>query len=265
MEGKKMYLLKRIRSMFVIAVLGVGGSLKASPITVENAVFYVLAEGGIAISAPGTVTGMACTTGPEGGCESSSASMMYSDGDGSGSVQGTTSGGTGVASASATATATYYLEVVGPTDIDVPLLITASGSTSANGPEALGRSLVLFAGGEFVACSGTGLDAAVCENGSGQPYPTSFSGTQSLTVESNTLADVGVSLSGDSELGSGSFSANVDPTVEIDPTFADASEFTLVFSPDVSAPEPGTAVFALAAFFGLASMLLKRGRTSGPR
>jgi len=224
----------------------------ASNVLVTQANFEITAEGGTPILYPGTVNGSGCTLGAEGGCESSTALLAYIDGGITSSASGTTSGGVEVANASANATGTFFFEVVGPPDVLVPLIITASGTTAASGPEADGSVQLYFAGGSFLACSGTGSAEASCGS-----EATSFSGSQSFSLTSNTLSDVELIVAGSSTLGSGGFSASADEMVVIDPTFVNGSEFSLVFSADV--PEPSTLPLVFVALAMLAGSL-HRGR-----
>jgi hypothetical protein len=238
-----------ILAAWMTASIGYASSLFAVP----AANFEISAEGGDPILYPGTVTGAGCTLGSEGGCESSTASITYNDGGVSGYANGTTSGGAGVANASGDGDAVVYFEIEGPAGILVPLIITADGTTSATGVEASSLIQVYFGGGSFLACSGTGPSAESCGS-----EPASFSGSQSFNLESDELSDYEVIVAGSSTEGTGSFSAALDPTVEINPSFADASEFSLVFSPNVSVPEPSALTLGS---LGLLGMLGLKGRT----
>lgn len=210
--------------------------------TVYAATFEISAEGGTPISHPGTVNGSGCNLGSEGGCESSTASLAYSNGDITSSVSGSNSGGVAVANASAQTDGTFWFELVGPANVSVPLIITANGTTSANGPDTEGLVQIFFGGGSFYACTGAGNAASSCVS-----EPASFSGSKSYSLTSNTLSDVEVIVAGSSSLGSSSFSASADPMVVIDPSFVNADEFSLVFSADV--PEPSSLALL---FIGLA-------------
>ena len=196
------------------------------------------------LSGPGTLNGSACSPGPEGGCESGTVTLAYSGGNASASASGTTSGGNGVPNAVADGVVFFFFIVSGPANTEVPLIFSGSGSTSASGVYATSQSQFYSPGGFFDACSESGVPGA-CSNGAGGLEPTSYAGQKFASISSNTLEDIEVIVGGGSTLGSGSWSASVDPTIEINPTFADAGEFTIEFSPDIitvppSMPEPAT-------------------------
>ncbi len=213
-----------------------------------------VSQSNASLSGPGTLNGALCSPGAEGGCENSSVTLAYSGGTASASAGGTTSGGSGVPNAVAGGEVVFFFIVSGPANTQVPLIFTASGSTSASGFDASSQSQFMSPGGSFDACSESG-SPGVCSNGSGGLEPTSYSGQKLFSVSSNTLEDIEVIVAGGSTSGSGSWSASVDPTVEINPAFPDADEFTIEFSPNVAPanmPEPATwtlLVIAMAALF----------------
>jgi hypothetical protein len=205
-----------------------------TPITVPAGIFEVFAAGVPPIFTPGAVAGTGTNPGPEGGSESSFATLSYNNGDITGSVNGSTVGGVATADASAQSSATIYFYASGPANVLVPLVLAASGTTSASGPATEAQVQVSSAGGSFVACSATGGQVGACGS-----EPTSFSGVKDFSLTSDVLSDYGVIITGDSALGTGSFSANLDPMITIDPTFlTNNPEFSLVFSPNVGGPTP---------------------------
>jgi hypothetical protein len=215
-----------------------------------------VSQSNASLSGPGTLNGALCFSGPFGGCENSSVTLSYSGGTASASANGTTSGGNGVPNATAGGTVIFYFIVSGPANTEVPLIVTASGSTSASGVDVISQSQFMSPGGSFDACSSSGAGAAgACSNGTGGVEPTSYSGQKLFSVSSDTLEDIEVIVSGASSSGSGTWSASVDPTVEINPDFADAAEFTIEFSPNVAPanmPEPPTwtlLLIGMAALF----------------
>jgi hypothetical protein len=184
-----------------------------------------------------------------GGTESSTGSITYyTNGVVTGYANGTTTGGNSPPNASAQGTATIYFEVFGPANVSVPLIITASGSTSASGVRAETSINVGYGAGSLLACSGAGQLAGACGS-----EPTSFTGSKDFNLTSDGLTDYNVTVTGNSTDGPGSFSATVDPMIEINPTFPDASEFTLVFSSnDVTpVPEPSSWILMSSVLVGI--------------
>ena len=95
------------------------------------------------------------------------------------------------------------------------------------------------------------------------PWPTvgivqnPFSVTLHGNVTPGRIYEVDVSAGGaaNDSLGS-SFSASIDPQVTSDPSFADASDFTLEFSPNPpsTVPEPSSMSLLLAICLGLGAV-----------
>lgn len=228
---------------------------------VPAAQFEVAAAGGTTILTAGTVSGTAFNGGTEGGSSMSTASASYSGGSASASGSGSTSGGVSTADSSGLGLVTFYFSVAGsaPGVTFVPLLFSGSVSTSATGPDAVGEAYFETPGGQINACSATGLAIGACGS-----LPASNSGTLSYNASPGDLYDIGVIASGSSSLGTGSWSASVDPMVEINPTFVYASDFTLVFSPDLpgtSVPEPSSSLLLGAGLFALIGAGLYRKLT----
>lgn len=227
-SGFAWFILSGIAAVVVVPA----GSYAA---TLPAAIFSVNAAGGTGILTAGTVSGTGSNGGSTGGSESSTATASYGSDGAAVSGSGSTSGGTSTADSSANATVTYYLEVIpiGSVSEPVPLIFSATGLTSASGPNAEALAYFETPGGGLYACSATGGAVGTCG-----AEPSSYSSSIDYSVSPNVPYDVEVLASGSSSLGSGSWSASVDPQVVIDPTFADAADFTLEFSPVTTTPLP---------------------------
>ena len=262
----------------VIAATGCGGAINVSngakaagvvqPIEVQAANFELVAEGAKPSLAPGSLDGTGCTTGAEGGCEDSHTTLTYQDGQVTAMISGSTSGGPATANAYSAANATIFFYVEGPGEFgkSVPLDFTAAstgaGAPMASGVNAIADVQVDWSGGEFTACAGSGPSAASCK-GQG----TSFSGAQKGFGEIGVLNDYSVSVTGSAGgLGSGQYSATLDPEVIVDPSFPNASAYSIVFSPNVGGsvgsaiPEPSTWAMLIVGFGGLGYAGWRRGR-----
>jgi hypothetical protein len=164
----------------------------------------------------------------------------------------------------------YYFEASGPTGVDVPLILTASGAVSQS-TVSTGNQAILVAdiyGGPQIyyieAC--TNSFAVSCDG-----YLSSFSVEAALTVASDTTVSIALTLAVAANTGVGgrltdSQYGYIDPIITIDPTFALANEFTLEFSPGVGnleagVPEPSTSAMLLGGFGGLGYLALRRRLT----
>ena len=130
----------------------------------------------------------------------------------------------------------YFFAVSGPTDVFVPVIISASSQVSQ--PLLSQNISRLFLGGgssgasfaEFLAhtCLGTN-----CETLGGQAA--SFSIDAQRSLRSNDIYNLQLTLSLIAQTSSGTTSSAgfIDPIITIDPSFARANEFELVFSAGV--------------------------------
>ena len=152
----------------------------------------------------------------------------------------------------AEATLKYAFEVVGSgPDSNVPVLFQGNNSTFLNSCSSDG----------FVCISSFGLDEI--QDSSGDDLVFNEQGgnyNQSIQIVPGALYYVYLQASVDvgSQTTSAFASASADPTLTIDPSFADAGDFSIVYSPDLTqaqAPEPA-GIWLLAT--GLALLTLKR-------
>jgi hypothetical protein len=244
-----------------VSVAGVSLCPNAYAGTVPLATINVFAEGTgpTSIESLGSVTNSACTTGGEGGCESSFASANGTPAlssttlpELSVSARGSTAGGVATANADGLGSIVVYYEIKGPEDQPVTLDISGSASTSASGADATADAYIEYGAGDLYTCSST--IAGSCgktESASGALDDVKFS-----NEDTNVLEDMEVIATGDSTEGTGNFSARVDPTISIDPTWlASHPGYTFEYSsnlPGVAAiPEPSTWVMMLLGFAGL--------------
>src|SRR5208337_1577603 len=145
----------------------------------------------------------------------------------------------------------------------VPLLTTFNGSASVTGPLAASASATLQLGtlnpGGTSLVSPILLGTAQASVLSGT-FSQSFSSTIGQTVDlaaGSTIYVMEITVSvqvGTSSTAppSSMASAFVDPTIIIDPSFAQASDYSIVFAPGVNpAPEPSTIALASLGLLGL--------------
>jgi hypothetical protein len=144
--------------------------------------------------------------------------------------------------------AEFFFYVTGPGNAPVPLIFSATGTTSVTGGQAYGQVEVVSPGGGLNACSATGPYASTCSN---VPQPSAFSSALPFSLAPNALSDVTITIACNLET-TGTCAASVDPMIEIDPTFVDASQYTLVFSPAVGGTgAPEAASLAMLGIGGL--------------
>jgi hypothetical protein len=148
----------------------------------------------------------------------------------------------------------YYVEIVGPTNVLVPITVASTATLSANGLAQAGFSLGV---GSQTIGIGNCYFASLTACGA-------HSTSTSMVMMTNQLYSVGMMADVSNFLGDGTGSAVVDPQFFFDGNFG--PDYTFVFSPGVGngvtvgvVPEPETLALMLA---GLAagSIALRRRR-----
>jgi hypothetical protein len=199
------------------------------------------------------------------------ATLSYQDGVASITASGYNTNGSYASTVSTEVT--YYFEVVGSISEPVPVDISGSASASTtcvnvNECSVYGTASLDTPFEDATACSsnlvagGGGCSVATPTNIEENPFSLTLTGD----VNPGAIYEIDVTAGGTSNsyLGS-SFSASIDPQVTIDPSFADASDFTLEFSPNPASavPEPSSMSLLLVICLGFGAAL--RLRSAWPR
>jgi hypothetical protein len=164
----------------------------------------------------------------------------------------------------------YYFAITGPSGVEVPIIITASGEiTPPTDGIATNSAQLYFIGAGPIpdqylssACQAPASALGNCTPLDVQP---SFSIATPMSLISNTVFGISMDLYVSVtilQLVDGVFSASgfIDPIITIDPAFALADQFTIEFSPGVgnsplSVPEPASLAIILAGLAGLAAAM----------
>jgi hypothetical protein len=166
----------------------------------------------------------------------------------------TVSANTGTAVLHPSATAYYGFEINGPTDQEVPLIIsgTASASVTGNGEGSGGMDLWVY------TFSNT-IQSVFSYDTSSGPAPGAFSYTVDWSTDYSSQLIISVGCSAGSD---GTCSSVIDPTIEISPAFL-ASNPGYSLSEDATqfpstAPEPGSLQLLAIGVIGIALAAWRR-------
>lgn len=239
--------MRLVKSGFTWCILLLIAAGMAAPLPtfadgIPPAVISASVSGGPSISTVGTVTGSGCI--PDAFCQASSVSVSYANGDAS--VSGNASMSCtpacefvpGQPDSGGQGSVTFYFSVVGSKSETVPLLFTGKGDafTLSAGDAAVAEASVNTPSGNFDACH-----SETCLSVGGPPDHFSFSTIYNASPNHVYVASVSADGSGLSvPMDFLNFSA--DLKVQIEPSFVDASDFKLEFSPPSSSnvSEPGS-------------------------
>jgi len=168
--------------------------------------------------------------------------------------------------ASAVADLLFEYQVTGgnPGDIVPVFLATNLATTGTDGVHGVGFAFVSFGSADFL---GESVAACTAGSGCGSPSP-SFSGVLKTFVRSGkggNMVNIHVQASAGSSPNSEAASAFADPFIFVDPSFLNASQYSVVLSPGVgnglaaAAPEPATWALLLSGGLLCGVGRLKRG------
>lgn len=152
---------------------------------------------------------------------------------------------------------TYYVEIVGPTNILVPVNVASTALLSANGAAQAGYSLSVA--GQLV-----GIDNCYFASLASCGAKTT---TTAMSLMSNQVYAVGMMADVSNFLGAGTGNAVVDPMFFFDDLFALKNDFAFEFSPGVGngvvanpVPEPETLALMLVGLAAGSAVLKRRRR-----
>jgi len=155
----------------------------------------------------------------------------------------------------------YYFEVVGPgPGTAIPVDILARGTTTGVANAQLGVSFDGGPEGYYVSSPATNGDWTL-----NTQFTANVGPIYQVSLNAQALPP-----SGDGMSTLFSSTAAVDPLFTIDPSFANASQYALVFSPGVSnsaagaVPEPSTWVMLLVGTFCLGPFAIRRAWRTAP-
>jgi len=155
---------------------------------------------------------------------------------------------------------TYSFVIVGPPSVGaIPILVTASGSVAASGPDAFAFAAWRIAGTpQQQACVPAGNPACATVTAP------SFGGTTPELAYPGVVNTIDLLTDAGASVG-GSASASVDPAIRIDPSYANASQYQLAFSDGVeNVPEPSALWSTACTILGLAALRRAQSLRVGP-
>jgi hypothetical protein len=246
--------LLRILSALFLLLAGANGYLLADTFGVTSATAEIFSSSATFFCTQSDANSASCAY------NGATASAIVNNGTG-----GAASVSLGLNQLYAGAAANYFLEILGPAGVPVPVIINGT-ATAVDNADSLGASFANY----FVyqnSSAGTLLinewfgSPAGCPIIIAQGFPCTQSGNFALseTLDSDTIFFVQLLTAA----AGTNASSSLDPMITIDPSFPEASEFTVVASQGVYAASPEPVSLALFAL-GLMAGLLFRRRLSAP-
>jgi len=216
-------------------------------------------------NANGVISASGCFLGLE--CGTTEATVEYQGGAAEVSVNGYTSGPYGEPVTGADAFVGFSFSVIGSKNELVPIIINANGTAETTGAgKAQYAEADIIVQGENYAIPYTALFAG--SNYQGLTLPPSFAGPLKIAGPPGAAFEIEVEALCQASNAVSSCGASVDPMVEIDPSFPDAADFTLEFSPNLPTtpvPQPSSLLLlgtGLLALLG-AGMYKRPARETG--
>ena len=262
-QKRKAQMIRLARSTYFVTLLAIVAAIaspcRAGTILLPSAVFTGNVNN-ITIYAPGTYTSV--NYGGPGAIDTTTMKEFYRNGYSMISASGSAAPYPYHGSSGAGGVVSYFFIVSGSKSELVPLIFTGKGSTSATGFTANAWAAFETPAGTLAACSVTATSGSSC----GSVTASSFSSTLQGNVIPGTIYEIDVAIMGSTTGGTtsgGSWAANVDPEVMIDPSFADKNLFSLQFSP-LGASEPSSiSLLSLSCAAVIASFRSARARRPG--
>ncbi len=256
-------------------------------VVVQPAQFDLVADGSPALLSPGTVTGTVETYEAQPGvltgrAPSTATALIAAGPPQSGSplpmpeadVHAATFGTAGIPGSlpagAASVDINYWFTVLpvgnGTLGTPVPLIVEASGSVGVSNPKYASAHVAF----SFNA-SGVQISKSLTTSKGAPDFIVDTNVSVAAGVVGGVTMGVGVDVFGNVVTQSGSSGeATLDPLIEIDPSFADASDYQLVFSPNLQptvsgVPDRGATLGLLAvAVSGLLALQRVSARASEP-
>lgn len=221
---------------------------------------YLSVPGTLTTAVPGSETCDQCvieaSTGLPADIFATVSSSYGGVSDSSVTGNGSANGGTGSAGS---AMLHYYFEVVGSSQLvaTVPVIVTYSlltDETAATNSAAAAAANFNVGGIGTQACSFTYVVA-----GSGCSLGSQVLLNESTTYYATPGTSVPINIRIDGSAFNGTWAATVDPSLQIDPSFQYAADFTLEVSPGAqSLPEPSSSLLLGAGLVAIAGILRRK-------
>jgi hypothetical protein len=268
----------------LVCLVAVGAVDAAAILTVPDASFYEVVDYTNSHLGPGTLTETTTNSYGTATSTATAAATLAGGVSASGSANVPVYPGLGPV-ISALSSSIIYFEVIGPTSfrsvtLDISATVSSSASSGLNGSGG-GGAVIYWTGYYQEDPVGTNREIDVSTSSTGgvttsTSYDAGVFGTaSSVSVTASQFTGftgyygyVSLEATGGSDYGTVSSDATADPVITIDPTWLAANPgYSLVFSPNLTVPEPGTWMMVLIGFAGLGFVGYSRSKkntTLGP-